>query len=74
MATMYNSGNRSETPSQLKQALGFKFHQFAGYSQEDAQELLVSLRESINEDISRVDKKKAKYRELTADPSKHSLV
>lgn len=41
--------------------------QFKGFAQQDAQELLVTVLECIGEDLSRVDKKSAPYRELTAD-------
>lgn len=36
--------------------------------------MLVSFREAISDDLSRVDKKRAKYRELPADTTKHSLI
>jgi ubiquitin C-terminal hydrolase len=47
--------------------------QFKGYAQQDSQEFLVTLLESMGEDLSRVDRKSAPYRELTADTKTKSI-
>ena len=41
--TIRSSSSRSETPSELKSAIGAKKSRFLGYSQQDAQEFLAAL-------------------------------
>lgn len=74
LVTLVRSTNsKYETPTVLKSALGARNSQFAGYAQQDAQELLATLLECIGEDLSRVNKKNVPYKELTADTKKQSL-
>lgn len=66
-----SSTSRSETPSELKSAIGSKKSRFQGYSQQDAQEFLAALLELLSLDLNR--SKNPKYKELTADTTKYSL-
>lgn len=66
-----SSSSRSQTPSELKNAIGSKKSRFLGYSQQDAQQFLAALLELLSQDLNRSTK--PKYRELTADTSKNTL-
>lgn len=66
-----SSTSKSETPSELKSAIGSKKSRFQGYSQQDAQEFLAALLELLSLDLNR--SKNPKYKELTADLSKQTL-
>lgn len=65
------SSNRSETPSDIKQAVAYKKPRFSGYGQQDAQEFLLALLELLSLELNR--SKNPKYKELKADLTKHSL-
>ena len=53
-----SSSSRSETPSELKNAIGSKKSRFLGYSQQDAQEFLAALLELLSQDLNRSTKPK----------------
>lgn len=53
------SGQRSAVnPIRLKQCIGYRVEQFLGYGQQDAQEFLDSVLDSLHEDLNRVRRKK----------------
>lgn len=58
-----------ETPTDFKYSFSRACGKFDGYSQEDAQEFLVSLLELLNTDLNR-QKNPAKYKELEFNPKK----
>lgn len=62
---------RAETPSDIKNAVAMKKPRFSGYAQQDAQEFLAALLELLSLDLNR--SRNPKYKELTADLTKHSL-
>jgi ubiquitin C-terminal hydrolase len=61
------SSSRSETPSDIKQAVAAKKPRFTGYGQQDAQEFLLALLELLSLELNR--SKNPKYKELKADLS-----
>ena len=54
---MWNTSARAVAPRRLKQIIGKWNEQFAGYDQQDAQELLAFLLNGFNEDLNRVTSK-----------------
>jgi ubiquitin C-terminal hydrolase len=52
-ASMARPGAAARDPSDLRKAVTAKFQRFAGYSQQDAQELLGALLDGIHEDLNR---------------------
>ncbi|OHT11530.1 Clan CA, family C19, ubiquitin hydrolase-like cysteine peptidase [Tritrichomonas foetus] len=54
MHDMWSGNNNKIRPSELKNAIGEKAHQFAGTSQQDSQEFLMHLMDILHEDLNRV--------------------
>lgn len=55
---MARGGNTAVAPRGVKRSVGRRFPQFAGFSQQDAQELLVLLLDALHEDLNSVRRRK----------------
>ncbi|KAM8974484.1 ubiquitin carboxyl-terminal hydrolase 8 [Pelodytes ibericus] len=66
MKALWNGQYKYISPRDFKVTIG-KFHdQFAGYSQQDSQELLLFLMDGLHEDLNKADNRK-RYKEETND-------
>ena len=57
MNEMWSQSNRSTAPYDLKRTLGNRVARFAGYGQQDSNELTTFVLDLIHEDLNRVKKK-----------------
>ena len=57
MLMMWSGDNNAVRPSDVKRIIGQKAPQFAGFAQQDSQELLQWLLDGLDEDLSRLKKK-----------------
>ena len=62
------------SPSFFKRILGKRHVSFSGYSQQDSQELLTTILDTLHEDLNRIKKKPYIESKSTDDPNDNSIV